>query len=154
MFTARTTLRKAITELLEPGKGFSKEERLREALLARRCRNVFFNAIAPVVGTTVGPSPQVIVKAQTPQFAQPIILTDLWNYNGDLLFANYWDSSPSASLLRLFSTEDAGGLDFFGQDLPISTLQVLTHYRNALADPFAFDVPGFILPMRVTLTEV
>lgn len=138
--TGRQAFRYAIEKILSGGDGgFTAARRMNEAVLARRCRNIFFSAIAPEVGSTAGPAPDTIVDAQTQPFGFPIIITDIFNYSGNLLNLTYWQG-PNF-LVRLFTTEDAAGVDFFGSDNLTDVVQTLTHYRNAFS-PTITDGPS------------
>src|SRR6267142_3339900 len=138
--TGRQAFRFAVDKAVgAPAGGWNARRRMDEAILARRCRNVFWNALAPVVRTQVGPSPQVDIFANHRPFATPVMITDIWTYAGNLLNLTYWQA-PNY-LVRLFTTEDTSGVDFFGSANFIDTVQCLTHYRNAFS-PTIIDGPS------------
>lgn len=137
--TGRQAFRYAIEKTLGNG-GFTVQRRTDEVMLARRCRNIFFNALAPEVGRTgAGVVPNTIVEAQTQQYGFPIIVTDVFNYAGNLLNLSYWQN-PNF-LVRLFTTEDSAGVDFFGSDNLTDVVQTLTHMRNSFS-PTIVDGPS------------
>ena len=79
MITAKQALRYLIDKQLG-GPGLTREARMRDAVRARRCRNLFFNAVAPTVesGTALA---DTIVQAQTQPFGSPLIVTDILNFD-------------------------------------------------------------------------
>lgn len=136
--TGRQAFRYAIEKMLG-GDGLSPARRMDEVILARRCRNIFFNALAPEVGSSGGVAPDTIVEAQTQQYGFPIIVTDILNYSGNLLNLTFFQG-PNF-LVRLFTTEDSAGVDFFGSDNLTDVVQTLKHDRNSFS-PTIVDGPS------------
>lgn len=136
--SGRAAFRYAIDRELG-GPGWSPGRRYDEAVLARRCRNIFWNAQAPICLTTVGVFPTSNVDAIHKPFAFPIIITDILNYANNLINLSYWGGANY--LVRLFTTEDASGVDYFGSANFTDQVHTLTHYRNSFS-PTIVDGPS------------
>lgn len=137
--TGRTAFRYAIEKALTGGTGgLTRECRLADAEFARRCRNIFFNAVAPPILQGVASPLAFRVDAQTRPFGFPIIVVDALNFRGNLFNLTYWQE-PNA-LVRLYSTQDATR-DFFGTGAVVDAVQVFSHDRNRFS-PTAFDGPS------------
>lgn len=133
--TAKESLRYLIDRQLGLARNPPRTRRLEEALLARRCRNVIFGAMAPVVyGATV---PDLVVTAQTEPFADPIIVTDVLNYSepdARLILGIFTDNI--ASLMRVFVTGTSAPEDLFAAGNFTPSCWTLGHYRN-VSEAFA-----------------
>lgn len=141
MLTPKESLRYLIDRQLGIQRNPSRERRLQEALIARRCRNVYFGAMAPVVyGASV---PDLITEGQTSPFADPIIVTDLLDYMlpNNIGFPSIY-TDIHASVLRVFVTGTVAPEDFFGAGNYFPAVWTLGHYRSMLAlFGSNFDVP-------------
>jgi hypothetical protein len=128
MITAKEQFSIAINKALgQPG--LSKERRMREVVEARRCRNVFFNAIAPVAFSLPFPS-SVKVQAVTRSFGHPIIVTDMLNYTEALITGN-WFSGINFEL-QIYLSGLGNKEDFFGcASSPLPSFLTLGHEQNA-----------------------
>src|SRR6476619_5117365 len=113
MLTPQQNLRTLIDQQLGIGTGVSAEARFRDALIARRCRNLYFGAMAPVVYGTPPAEADIIVQAQTQPFADPVIVTDILNFTELPLFESDFMFSVH-TLMRLILTGVTAQEDFFG----------------------------------------
>lgn len=128
MITAREQFSVAIRKGLgQPG--LSKAQRLRDVNDARRCRNIFFNAIAPVAFGLPFPS-SVQLQATSRAFGFPIIITDILNYTEALITGN-WFSGVNFEL-QVYLTGVGAKEDFFGVAAsPLPSYLTLGHDANA-----------------------
>src|SRR5258705_13898437 len=86
MITAKQMFRALVDQQLG-GPGMTTAKRMQDAIQARRCRNLFFNAMAPVVFK--GVEPDIIVASQTQPFGSLIIVTDILNFDEHYIFWFY-----------------------------------------------------------------
>lgn len=143
MITPRQALRYAIDKQLG-GPGLTPDRRMAEALRARRCRNVFFNAVAPVVdsGTAL---PDTIVAAQTQPFGNPVIITDILNFDEPYVTGFY----PGViwQLLRIFTSGVGYQEDFFGAGNLLCSLFAVGHNQsNVVANLDAPSIRQHFMP--------
>ena len=126
MISAKENLRALIDRQLG-GVGISRDKRMADAIRARRCRNLFWNAIPPVV-IKAGCPPDVIVAAQTPPFGNPVIITDILNYLEPFHFGFY----PGViwQLMRMFTSGVGAQEDFFSAGNFLCSLAMLGHYQG------------------------
>jgi hypothetical protein len=137
MLTPRQLFRTTIDQELG-GPGLTPERRLLEALKARRCRNVFFSAIAPVVTGLAGPN-DIVVQAQTQSFGSPVIVTDVLTFDEGYDFSSGYITTPW-HLMRLFVTGVGAQEDFFGAGN--FTVSFLTLGHNQSNATFELDAPS------------
>ncbi len=114
-------LRAAIDKRLG-GLGLTQAQRYAEVCRAQRCRNLFFNALAPisqVTGAAKKPR-EFSVTALTPSFAMPVIIWDAiqafdWTFSPGTI-AKPWpfsSKSETQSVVQMFSVR-SGLLDILG----------------------------------------
>jgi hypothetical protein len=103
--------------------------RYEDAIRARRCRNIFFNAMGPVVTSDGGAIPaDTVVQAKTQPFAAPIIVTDILNFDEPVRSGFYW--GVVWQLVRLFTSGAGLQQDFFGAGNLTDSLMTLGHYQS------------------------
>jgi len=140
MITPRQNFRFLIDKALG-GPGLTPQARLQDALLARRCRNFYFNAMAPVITDNSGAFPaDVIVQAQTKPFGWPMIVTDILNFDEPYVPGFYF--GVVFQLMRVFITPDE---DFFASGNFTDSLMTLGHYQSDPRVPLVFpkaDAPS------------
>lgn len=136
MISAKENFRALIDRQLG-GPGITREKRMADAIQARRCRNIFWNATAPVVPKAACP-PDVIVAAQTQPFGNPVIVTDILNFNEPFHFGFY----PGVvwQLSRIFTSGVGYQEDFFGAGNFLCSLAMLGHYQGC--SNFEGDAPS------------
>ena len=129
MITSQQHLRHLITQQLG-GPGLSASQRLADAKRARRCRNLYFSAMAPVVDKATA-VPDNIVAAQTQPFGIPLIVTDILNFDEPYRVGFFpgviWE------LLRVFTSGVGYQEDFFGAGNFLCSLFTLGHYQSDTA---------------------
>lgn len=130
MITPQKSLRYLINQRLNGGAALPASERWRDALIARRCRNLFFGAMAPVVYGTPPTEADIIVQAQTQPFADPVIVTDILNFTEKPLFDGQYMASVR-TLMRLFTTGLGAQEDFFAAGNFTNTIFTLGHYQTS-----------------------
>lgn len=143
MITPQQNLRLLIDKQLG-GPGLTSDRRMADALKARRCRNMFFNCIAPVVDVATAPA-DVIVASQTQQFGAPVIVTDMLNFDEPYLTGFF----PGViwQLLRVFTSGVGYQEDFFGAGNLLCSLFTAGHYQsNGVADKDAPSMKQFFAP--------
>lgn len=125
MISAQRAFRLAVEKELG-GKGITPGERLADAVKARRCRNLFFSATAPVVDNGSA-TPDVIVQAQTRPLGIPVIVADMLNFFEPYVTGFY----PGViwQLQRIFVTGVGPQEDFFGAGNFLASLFTLGHYQ-------------------------
>lgn len=139
MITAQQNLRYLIDKKLG-GPGLTADARMRDAIRARRCRNLFWNAVAPVVNQNGLAVPNdVIVQAQTQPFGAPVIITDILNF--DEVFLQGFYPGLVSQLLRLFTSGVGYQEDFFGAGSLLCSLFTLGHYQSNVA-ALGMDAPS------------
>lgn len=128
MLTAREQFRHLVDRELG-GRGLTRERRMMEALKARRCRNLFFNCVAPVVNAngTLLPA-DIIVQAQTRPFGAPVIVTDILNFDEVYRFGSF--QGAVWELMRVFTSGIGAQSDFFGAGNFLDSLLMLSHYQS------------------------
>lgn len=124
MISARENFRYLVDRQLG-GPGLTREKRLADALLARRCRNFFFSAVGPTVFGASTPA-DIIVQAQTQQFGAPMIITDILNFDEPYKVNPY----PTFLLMRLFTSGVGFQEDFFGVGSFINSAMALEHCHS------------------------
>lgn len=126
MITAQQAFKAAIERQLG-GTGLTSAQRMTDAIRARRCRNVFFNAMGPVVDKATA-LPDVIVQAQTKITASPVIVTDMLNFDEPYRTGFYpgviWE------LARVFTSGVGFQEDFFGAGNFLCSLFTMGHYQS------------------------
>lgn len=126
MITAKQAFKAAVNKQLG-GAGLSAEQRLADAVKARRCRNVFLAAMGPVV-RKAGCPPDVLVQAQTKITAAPTIITDILNFDEPYVVGFF----PGViwQLSRVFVTGNGPQEDFFGAGNSLCSLFMMGHYQS------------------------
>ncbi len=143
MITSQKAFKAAIERQLG-GPGLTQEARLADAIRARRCRNVFFNAIAPAVVKAACP-PDVIAQAQTKITASPVIVTDMLNFDEPYRVGFF----PGViwQLARVFTSGVGFQEDFFGAGNFLCSLFTLGHYQtNPVAGTDAPSTKAHFMP--------
>jgi hypothetical protein len=143
MITAQQALRYSIDKQLG-GPGLTADARMRDALRARRCRSLFFNAIAPVVDSATAVADN-IVQAQTEPFGQPVIITDILNFDEPYVAGFYpgviWE------LMRVFTSGVGYQEDFFSAGSFTCSLFTAGHYQsNVVANLDAPSIKQYFMP--------
>lgn len=148
MVTPREQFAAAIRKAMgQPG--LTKAQRLNEVIRARRCRNIFWNAIAPIAFDVpfFPPTPPTL-QAITRQFGFPIIVTDILNYSEANIIQTGATFIGISYELRVFLAGLGNKEDFFGcADAPLASFLTLNHEQNAnpnndIAGADALDWPS------------
>lgn len=152
MLTAREQFRHLVDrELGEPG--LTRERRMQEALIARRCRNLFWNCIAPVVTGGAAIAADTIVQAQTKPFGAPVIVTDILNF--DEVYRSGFFQGVVWTLMRLFTSGIGAQSDFFGAGNFTNSLMTLGHYQsNATLNTDAPSLKAHFMPYLMPTGEI
>ena len=78
----KEVFRHLVNRQLIGGEGVPAASRFEDAIKARRCRNLAFAAMAPMITDAGGGIPaDVLVQAKTQPFASPVIVTDILNFD-------------------------------------------------------------------------
>lgn len=152
MITARQNFRHAIDKQLG-GAGLSAGARLRDALIARRCRNLFFSAMGPCVIGAASPN-DIIVQAKTQPFGMPVIVTDILNFD-EGYDAGFTPIVLPWQLMRVFTSGIGAQEDFFGAGNFFDSHFVLGHYQsNATLSTDAPSLKIHFAPYMMRVGEI
>ncbi len=141
-------------ELSGGGEGVPMNARFADAVKARRCRNMFWSAMGPVISQSGGVIPaDTIVQAKTKPFANPVIVTDILNFDepvtGGFYFGVVWQ------MIRLFTSGAGLQQDFFGAGNLTNSLMSLGHYQsNTTADTDAPSIKQHFVPYILQPNEI
>lgn len=151
MLTAQQNFRHAINKQLG-APGLTADMRMADAIKARRCRNLFFTAMAPVISKAACPA-DVRVQAQTRPFGTPLIVTDILNFSEPLRHGFFpgviWE------LMRVFTSGVGYQEDFFGAGNFLCSLFTLGHYQsNGVADTDAPSTKQHFIPYLLRTGQI
>lgn len=151
---SKEVLRHLINRQLVGGEGVPAISRFEDAVKARRCRNVCFAAMGPVITDSGGAIPaDTLVQAKTPPFAAPVIVTDILNFDEPVVSGFYF--GVVWQLVRLFTSGAGIQQDFFGAGNLTNSLMTLGHYQsNATADTDAPSIKNHFMPYLLQPNEI
>ncbi len=134
--------------------GLSYRARWEDALKARRCRNLAFAAMGPVVTNAGGAIPaDVLVQAKTTPFAAPVIITDILNFDEPVRSGFYF--GVVWQMIRLFTSGAGLQQDFFGAGNLTNSLMTLGHYQsNATINTDAPSIKQHFMPYLLQPNEI
>lgn len=125
----KEVFRHLVNRQLLGGEGVPASLRFEDAIKARRCRNLCFSAMAPVITNAGGAIPaDVLVQAKTQPFAAPVIITDILNFDEPVRSGFYF--GVVWQLLRIFTSGAGLQQDFFGAGNFTNSLMTLGHYQS------------------------
>lgn len=146
--------RHLVNRQLLGGEGVPARSRYEDAVKARRCRNLAFAAVGPVVTNNAGAIPaDVIVQAKTPPFAAPVIITDILNFDEPVRSGFYF--GVVWQMVRLFTSGAGLQQDFFGAGNLTNSLMTLGHYQsNATVNTDAPSIKQHFMPYLLQPNEI
>lgn len=136
------------------GEGVPAKSRFEDAVKARKCRNLVFNAMAPVITDAGGAIPaDTIVQAKTQPFATPVIVTDILNFDEPVVSGFYF--GVVWQMVRLFTSGAGIQQDFFGAGNFTNSLMTFGHYQsNATVDADAPSIKQHFMPYLLQPNEI
>lgn len=136
------------------GEGVPAKSRFEDAVKARRCRNLVFNAMAPVITDDGGAiAADTIVQAKTQPFASPVIVTDILNFDEPVQEGFYF--GVVWQMVRLFTSGAGLQQDFFGAGNFTNSLMTFGHYQsNATVDTDAPSIKQHFMPYILQPNEI
>ncbi len=151
---AKEVFRHLINRELGAGSGVPLSSRFEDAVKARRCRNLMFGAMAPVITNAGGAIPaDTLVQAKTSPFAAPVIVTDLLNFDEPVRSGFYF--GVVWQLMRLFTSGAGLQQDFFGAGNLTNSLMTLGHYQsNATLNSDAPSIKQHFMPYILQPNEI
>lgn len=134
--------------------GVPLKSRFDDAVKARRCRNLCFAAIGPVVTNAGGAIPaDTLVQAKTPPFASPVIVTNILNFDEPVTSGFYFGTVWQ--MVRLFTSGAGLQQDFFGAGNLTNSLMTLGHYQsNPVVDTDAPSIEQRFMPYILQPNEI
>lgn len=151
---SKEVFRHLVNRQLLGGQGVPPASRFEDAVKARRCRNLVFNAMGPVVTDTGGAIPaDLLVQAKTQPFASPVIVTDILNFDEPVRSGFYF--GVVWQLVRLFTSGAGLQQDFFGAGNLTNSLMTLGHYQsNATLNTDAPSIKNHFIPYILQPNEI
>ncbi len=134
--------------------GVSASARLEDALKARRCRNLVFSAMAPVITDAGGAIPaDTLVQAKTQAFASPVIVTDILNFDEPVVSGFYF--GVVWQMVRLFTSGAGIQQDFFAAGNLTNSLMTFGHNQSlATIDTDAPSIKQHFMPYLLQPNEI
>lgn len=150
----KEVFRHLVNRQLLGGAGVPAVSRFEDAVKARRCRNLCFSAVAPVITNAGGAIPaDTLVQAKTQPFASPVIVTDILNFDEPVRAGFYF--GVVWQMVRLFTSGAGLQQDFFGAGNLTNSLMTFGHYQsNATISTDAPSIKNHFMPYLLQPNEI
>lgn len=134
--------------------GVPARSRFEDVIKARRCRNICFAAMGPVITNAGGAIPaDLLVQAKTTPFASSVIVTDILNFDEPVRSGFYF--GVVWQMIRLFTSGAGLQQDFFGAGNLTNSLMTLGHYQsNATLNTDAPSIKQHFMPYLLQPNEI